>query len=374
MLYYLRHYFDPDFDHLSLKPRALPGEKADLRNLGYVRNVRPGQLLAEIIPLEECEDGAFPDERFILDEPVFPMGRHTALDPDNPYRLLATASGYVFYENKAIAVKTLLNIRGDVTFQIGNIDFVGNVHVHQNVGSGFSVRGQDVLIDGGVNNAVVRAHGDLAVLGGVRGDLNNRCILVAGRNMRLFFADKAEMRTGKNLEIEYALHGIFLVGGNLLVKKNLHGGICRVQGSMIVRSDLGNNAGTPTEVFLGPDPFLSRALHRGQQKREKLRQVVEQCTPLAAHLKEDANDCSRRLYKSRRELAALDHSRAVLTERLKRALANKKPSALYVLGTVYPGTVIDINGFSLRVKDPIVRSEFRLEGDHIVATPFEGSL
>ena len=75
MTYYLHHYFDPNFDHTALKPRPLSGGKADLRNLGYVQNVLPGQILAELIPLEYLrEENANLDPRFILEKPEFPAG------------------------------------------------------------------------------------------------------------------------------------------------------------------------------------------------------------------------------------------------------------------------------------------------------------
>ena len=42
---------------------------------------------------------------------------------------IAAAKGYVFYLNGKITVKTLLNVRQDVSFQTGNIFFVGDMAV-----------------------------------------------------------------------------------------------------------------------------------------------------------------------------------------------------------------------------------------------------
>ena len=60
MPWYLRHFFDPDFDHTALKPRPLARGRCDMRNLGYARNVLPGQVLAELTPLASAggESGA----------------------------------------------------------------------------------------------------------------------------------------------------------------------------------------------------------------------------------------------------------------------------------------------------------------------------
>ena len=68
--YYLRHYFNPDFDYLNLKPGGDNGA-SDVYSLGYVQNVIAGQVLAELVPLDNAEAGY--DRRFVLDKPVFPM-------------------------------------------------------------------------------------------------------------------------------------------------------------------------------------------------------------------------------------------------------------------------------------------------------------
>ena len=63
MQYYLEHYFDPDFDHLHLKPVACDGETVDHYELGYAQNVKQGTLLASWKALEGAEveqvDGRF---------------------------------------------------------------------------------------------------------------------------------------------------------------------------------------------------------------------------------------------------------------------------------------------------------------------------
>ena len=111
MRYYLRHYFNPDFDHLSAKPGGGVGtdDSADLYSLGYVQNVIAGQILAEIVPLDELDEK--PDPRFILSGPDFPAGANTRVDPAYPRYLLAASKGYVFYNEGQITDKSLLNVR-----------------------------------------------------------------------------------------------------------------------------------------------------------------------------------------------------------------------------------------------------------------------
>ncbi len=94
MQYYLRHYFNPDFDYLNLKPGDSADGKQGLYTFGYAQNVITGQLLAEIIPLEQLEGK--PDPRFVLDKPELPVGPNTRVDPAYPNYLLSDAKAMFF--------------------------------------------------------------------------------------------------------------------------------------------------------------------------------------------------------------------------------------------------------------------------------------
>ena len=191
MQYYLRHYFNPDFDYLRPKPGVgEDGESSDLYSLGYVQNVIAGQLLAEVIPLEQA--GAEPDPRFVLSRPVLPGGANTRVDPAYPNYLLSTSNGYVFYNSGKITVKRLLNVRQDVSFRTGNIFFVGDMAVHGSVRSGFSVQANNLRIMGMVEGGVARARRDLMVDGGARGGAGQHCLLDAGDKLLTPFLEKID--------------------------------------------------------------------------------------------------------------------------------------------------------------------------------------
>lgn len=48
MAYYLRHFFNPDFNHKKLRPETLKDGDVSQHYLGYVQNVVAGQVLAEV--------------------------------------------------------------------------------------------------------------------------------------------------------------------------------------------------------------------------------------------------------------------------------------------------------------------------------------
>lgn len=54
--------------------------------------------------------------------------------------LIATMDGHLEYSNGAFYVRPVLEIRGDVDYSTGNIDFIGDVQIAGDVRENFSVR------------------------------------------------------------------------------------------------------------------------------------------------------------------------------------------------------------------------------------------
>ncbi|MDR0466021.1 MAG: FapA family protein, partial [Deltaproteobacteria bacterium] len=310
--YYLRHYFDPDMDHLALKPRENVDKTADRHNLGYVQNVISGQVLAELIPLNELQDEPRADlkKRFIISSPKLPMGQNTRVDPKYPQYLLANANGYVFYLNGLITVKKLLNVRGSVDFNTGNIYFVGDVAVHGDVRAGFEVQGNRILINGMVEGGVIRAGGDLALQGGARGGVSARCLLASGGNLRLRFAEKVELRASNNIYIERTCqHATIYAGSNLVVNDRLQGGVIRARSTIYVANQLGTTTAATTAIFLGYNAPRMRQLAKLEERLEELKTRVTHYTAVAGHLPPDSTPTPRKLAKTRKKLALFKQQR-----------------------------------------------------------------
>ena len=284
MQYYLRHYFNPDFDYLRPKPGIdEDGESSDLYSLGYVQNVIAGQLLAEVIPLEQA--GAEPDPRFVLSRPVLPGGANTRVDPAYPNYLLSTSNGYVFYNNGKITVKRLLNVRQDVSFRTGNIFFVGDMAVHGSVRSGFSVQANNLRIMGMVEGGVARARRDLMVDGGARGGAGQHCLLDAGDKLLTPFLEKIEARARGNMVVEkYCLYSTVYAGANMVVREQVYGSTINAYGSVYVGRQLGNKAAISTKIYLGYDPLSIRQL-------EKIDKIISGLSQSITHLKAVVGIC-----------------------------------------------------------------------------------
>jgi len=371
--YYLRHYFDPDMDHLALKPRVNSGDNADRYNLGYVQNAISGQVLAEIIPLTEIGNTTLTslDPRFMLEDPQLPQGQNTKIDPQYPQYLLADANGFVFYHEGLITVKKLLNVRGDVDFHTGNIFFVGDMAVHGDVRAGFEIQANRILVKGMVEGGVVRARGDIALQGGARGGVSARCLITTGGNLRLPFTEKAELRAGDTIYIERTCqHATVFAGANLVVKDRLQGGIIHARNTIYVANQLGTPTAAPTAIFLGYNAPRIRQLEKLDVRLDELATRVAHYTAVAGHLPPDATTTTRKLAMAKQKLALFQTRRQELWEMLSADEKQTGSCRLVVPGTVHPGVEVSIGRAFLTVDKRYTNVVFQLQDDAIVIIPY----
>lgn len=370
MKYYLKHFFNPDFDHQRAKPGGGLGidEKADVYSLGYAQNVISGQILAEVVPLDELDEK--PDPRFILDSPELPAGANTRIDPAWPRYLLSDSKGYVFYNKGKITVKGLLNVRQDVSFHTGNIFFVGDMAVHGSVRSGFSVQGNNVRVQGMVEGGIVRARQDLIVDGGARGGSGQHCLLSAGGKLLSPFLEKIEARARGHMVIDkYCLYSTVYAGANMVVRGQLYGSTVNAFGSVYIGNQLGNRAAIPTHIYLGYDPLAIRQLEKIDAIIASLSQSITHLKAVAGHLPPDTNDTTRKLARLSAQKDRIMGRRADIWTHLNVDDDSLQNCRLMVAGKVFPGVEISIGRAFMLVERPYENVQFRLFYNDIVVEP-----
>ena len=67
--------------------------------------------------------------------------------------MIAARSGHLEFANNAFHVRPVLEIKGDVDYGTGNIDFNGDVHIFGDVREGFDVRATGTIIINGLVEA-----------------------------------------------------------------------------------------------------------------------------------------------------------------------------------------------------------------------------
>jgi uncharacterized protein (DUF342 family) len=373
MSFYLLHHFNPDFNHLKIIPVVGADGQADRHDLGYTQNVVKGQVIAEIVPLEEVKN---PDPRFMLPNNTFPQGKNTRVSPDYSHYLLADVNGYVFYLHGLITVKNVLNVHGNVDFHTGNIFFVGNMAVQDNVKAGFKVQANDVLIKGAVEGGTIRSRRDMAIQKGVRGGARDsslgRCMLDCGNNLRVSHVEMSEVRArGKLIIDRFSLNSTICAGNNLLVQGRLQGGVCHVKHIAYIHDSLGNKHNIPTRVNLGHDPFVVLELGRCESWIKELSARAVHYSSVAGRQSDNGIDFKTALSSVRYKLSRLQQRRARLLAQIENDTEHLPGCRLVVVGKVFPGVEVYIGKSALTVKYEMEHVLFQLHDDDVIAKPLK---
>jgi len=383
MPYYLRHFFNPDFNHKRLTPVAMADGNTSTHYLGYVQNVVAGQLLAELIQLDHDsgqwgaqgdDDAGFfnggggfhLESKYVYDSPVFPLGPNCGRDPTNPSRIIALINGYCFYNQGLITVKKLLNVRQDVNFHTGNILFTNDIAVHGSIFPGFSLWGGKVLVKGRVDGGMVVARDSITCLDGVKGAPT--ASLEAGGIIRLAFCESTRIKTGGNLIIDGScLHSELYVGGSLIVKGRLQGGIAHVGGVVYAKEQLGSDRGAITRISLGQDPFMLLRLRdmQTQLQTQELKIKYYQSRMALGPIYEQESAPYLELATRKRDVAQAMYL-ALQRELDSDAAGSAGRCRVIVPGAVYAGVEIAIGRAYRKLVDPLHDVCFSLCEDEII--------
>ena len=381
-MYYLHHYFDPDFSHMRLAPTEGGDGAVDSRYLGYVQNVVTGQVLAEVIDLDEFPETRT-DPRFIYKEKRLPVGPNCGLHQENPNKMVSTTNGYVFYHDGLISVKKLLNVRGNVGFSTGNILYVGDLAVHGDVLTNFSVLAGNVLVKGHIESSKVKAVGDVVCLSGVKGANTSfvddspekspddsqipSTLIEAGGNIRLPFCEHVQIRARGNVIIDGScLHSTIYVGGTLVVKGRLQGGAVYANNIVYIQGQIGSDYSSVTKVLMGYNPFDFLAMQKLESQISYLKDKLAYFERMAARNQVMEQEYAPRIDLGSRKLKALHARRTVLWRKFTVDEQNAPKCRLVVPGKVMPGCEIGIAKAFYKTQSMESNRTFLLEEDEIV--------
>ncbi len=370
MAYYVRHYFNPDFNHEDLRPEALKDGDVSQHYLGYVQNVVAGQVLAEVIDLDAHPDVTDYDPRFIFPNKVFPSGPNCAPHPKFPSRIIATTNGYVFYHQGLITVKHLLNVRRDVDFHTGNIMFTGDIMAYGAVRTGFTVQGNKVLVKGPVEGAKIVAEHDIVCESGLIGAGTG--LLRCRGNVKALFCENMRIHALGNIEIEGScLHSEIYVGGSLMVKGRLQGGTVCANNIIYVGEQIGGGQNTITRIMMGYNPVEFAELQRLESEISSLHTSLEHMERMVYKkpVLLESYDLKIRLAKEKLRLKRQKHNE--MWKNFQSDEENAAKCRVICPGHIRPGLEISIARAYADIQDFYEGLEFRLEDDEIALKKLE---
>jgi uncharacterized protein (DUF342 family) len=246
---------------LELKPKELENGKVDFYNINLIQIVKKGQLLIEKTPATEGIPGFTVTGREIPaingKNVILPLGKNLVASEDG-LKAYASCEGHVVVTNRRVSVLPVYEVKGDVDFSTGNIDFIGNVIIKGNIKEGFTVKSQgDVEVFGTVEGGNISASGNIFIKKGIRGLKKSK--IEAQGSIYSNFVEYATLSAGEDIIINEAIMHSIVNGGSLVQvsgKKGLVvGGTCRA-GQALICKNVGSSLGTSTNIEVGLRPEL----------------------------------------------------------------------------------------------------------------------
>jgi uncharacterized protein (DUF342 family) len=186
-------------------------EFADFFTLGLFENIEAGREIARIYRPGAGAEGIDVQGKKIPAKPGKPFNARCdntvelRSDPahENYTSVIAANAGYVHDEGEKFSVRDTLHISGNLDWNMGHIDFVGNVKVMGDVQKGFHIK----------------ARGNIDVLGSALGEN----VLTSQRSISIKGFHQGFERSSVSAQEDYSVgiaHGVSAdVGGNIIIGK-----------------------------------------------------------------------------------------------------------------------------------------------------------
>lgn len=349
----------------------------DYRNLGTVQNTRKGESIAKRHLPARGENGYTITGRALQAKhgKVVDWKTGENVEPSTDgCQLIATIDGQPQNVGGKLSVHTGYVVEGDVDYSTGNIEFLGSVEVKGEIKPGFFVKAVgDVMIRGGIEDAVIESGGNVTIMGGVLG--REHCSVKATGSILCFFAEHATFEAGGDVKVTNYLKSCHVVsGGSVIVdqgKGAIMGGETTARKSIRVKVAGAEMSGRIKLIILGKVEFmrkleqLKKTLKDTEAQLEQFYKSVDRFVQAfpdaevrAVKMSEVENFLSGKYEVANREM-----------EELQAILKEQDDSRLYVLERIYGNTEVAISLYSTTVQQEHGPSELSVSAGRILLLP-----
>lgn len=325
-------------------------DQADYKTLNLVRNIQEGNIICDIIPPTKGTPGTTvtgqpipaPDGQ----EARVPQGRNTLISPDGRY-LVAGRNGHVAFSGRDFQVKPVLHLYEKDLASKENVNFLGDIHVHCDLGNGMSVRAMGTIqIDGSVEVCSIEAGESIIVSDGVQGQ--ERTALHAQRSVFAKYLEYCNVYARNSVQADCIINSNIYSNGTVKVRTGrgaIVGGVIHSAG-LVSANTVGSKAERPTTIVLGGQPCE-------EAERAQVNQELENIDQELSQLEHQTRDPEQEQKLSKLRLN--QYVAKMKLEKFSKELESHQTPVLgrdtrcLKCGTVYPGTTVTINHSSFRV-------------------------
>lgn len=269
-----------DVTGMGNQPKILDDGTVDYKEIDYFTPVTAGTVLAYRTQETPGQAGMDIFSRPVQQKPGKPAqklskGKNVYIT-DDEMELKAQTSGQLVVSGKIINVSPVLEIKGDVGYETGNINFEGSVAIGGAVISGFLVAAQgNIEVKGVVEAASLKADGSINLYGGIQGRFKGR--IEAGGNVFTKFAQNARIICDGNL-VTNALHHCNITSKSSVI---LEGNNCFIAGGTVQAAEevraktIGSYMGVRTEIKVVGNVEISTRYDEVKKQYEDLKRLYK---------------------------------------------------------------------------------------------------
>ncbi|MBB6062965.1 hypothetical protein HNP65_001428 [Thermosipho japonicus] len=343
--------------------------------------VRKGQKIATVYEPTEGEDGInvfgekIPGK--VGNKVEIKLGNNVELKDNSIYSKVDGILIVNLNEN-FIDIGEVLEIKGDVDYSIGNIDFPGEVVITGDVKPGFVVRSKkDIKVEGIIEAATVISLEGNIIVSGIKG--RDKGIVKCSKDLIVRFAENANLEA-KNLIFKDLLNNCNVKVSESIIAENGRGVIVGgeyIAGVKIEAEEIGSEMGIPTHLEVGIPPHLleeRKLLHTqimlDKQNAEKLMKIVKQYKLLKEKKVDIPNDKKQLFVKATTTLLnikeQLEKNKKRLDEIEEMINKIKVDAKVVARKVIYPGVEIMLQGLKYYINKPLTKAVLRIENDNII--------
>ncbi len=268
---------------------------------------------------------------------------------------IAQRDGVVTVKGENMSVQKLLEMQGDVAYGSGNISYDGTISINGNIRDNVVIEvGGDILVNGFVEGAQIKAGGNVVVNKGVNG--NDKGVIQAGGNVTSSFFENVTVLSAGNIECGYILNSNVSCKGDIKTegrRSSICGGTAVAMGG-IETDVLGSVAGIKTSVRLGEKINSSSRLNAIVVRQKEMETAILKAKTAMAEVLKKLGPMNGRqhpmfiklqdlLGEQLKEMDGIKEERAAL----EKEMSNESRKFIKVNKKIYANTYMTISGANM---------------------------
>jgi len=364
------------------KPQELTDGRVDFYSLNLIQNVDEGQILAVKTPATPGNPGSnvFGEEMPPNPGKDVPLatGKNAEVIDDG-LAVVARSSGHVVMSGNQISVSSVYEVKGDVDFNVGNIDFNGSVIIKGAIREGFAVKAiGDIEVADVVAGGQIICTGHLKVKNGIV-----RSNVVARGNIFTRFIENSTIQSGGDIVVsEAVMHSNVNAKNTVTVggKGVIVGGKVRA-GEEISAKIVGSHLATATELEAGVNPELRVEYHQLKkeflQKNEDLDKalkaikLLQQLQETMGQLPDDKKAILVKVTRTHFELVKEIEALKGAMESVEFQIEQSERGRILIQGVVHPGVKVTIGSVFMAIQDDYQFVSLTRDGADIKFSPYK---